>query len=59
MNQNEETAEQILRNLAQALADENGDPDELIDAFAKVVENERAEIARLLTSLLDRQSEQT
>ena len=58
MNQNKETAEQILRNLAQTLADETRDPDELIDAFTKV-ENERAEIGQLLTSLLDRQFEQT
>ena len=58
MNQNKETAEQILRNLAQTLADETRGPDELIDAFAKV-ENQKAEIGQLLTSLLDRQFEQT
>lgn len=56
MNQDEKTHAQILRELAEVLGNENGDPDALIDAFGNV-EAKRTEIAQLLTSLLDRQSE--
>ena len=56
MNQDEKTHAQILRELAETLGNEDGDPDDLIDAFGNV-EAERMEIAQLLTTLLDRQSE--
>lgn len=56
MNPDEKTHTQILWELAEVLRNENGDPDELIDAFGNV-EAKRTEIAQLLTSLLDRRSE--
>ncbi len=56
MNPNEQSPAQILRKLAQVLREENCEPDDLIHAFGKV-EEQRVEIAELLTSFLERQSE--
>ena len=52
MHRDNESPAQILQRLAQVLADEDCEPDDLIHAFGDV-EVRRADISKLLESLLE------
>ena len=56
MNTAEASPAHILRELARVLGDDDSDPDALIYIFGDL-ERQRAEIAQLLVSLLDREHE--